>query len=152
MCKPWSICHLLSKVDTERAFSHNGRPMPTVLKPSWKHSMVGGREHGQKWLPEHLCCRPRVLHPLHKAWRGVLGPLQRLLEVVISVVYRGAVIARCNTICTVHMKIIDHIIFEIQVGKQNWTANSLTLESSMPVTALDSSSRLAVAATSFEEI
>jgi hypothetical protein len=51
-----------------------------------------------------------VLHPLHKEGRRVPGPLQRLLEVVMSVVYRGAVlVAGCNIICSVHMKITDHI-------------------------------------------
>jgi len=46
------------------------------------HLMVGRREHGQERLPEHPRGRPRVLHPLHDAARGVPGPLQRLLEVV----------------------------------------------------------------------
>ena len=46
------------------------------------HLMVGRREHGQERLPEHPRGRPRMLHPLHDAARGVPGPLQRLLEVV----------------------------------------------------------------------
>lgn len=53
------------------------------------HLMVGGREHGQERLPEHPRCRPRVLHPLHDAARRVLGPLQRILEVVGSEVNRA---------------------------------------------------------------